>query len=192
MTTACLSPARLTAFLVGDLSPEEDRAVSEHLEECPVCERMAAEFTDDLEARELAAAAGGKPAVLANEPQVEDLCRRLHALGLYELAVHAEEGDTDAGRPAEPRRTAVFRTRAKPQMALDAPAAGPPADEAEELPLSPRLKRLGRYEIVRALGAGSFGVVYLAHDCKLDRPVALKIARASVLADDHLRLRFVR
>lgn len=36
-------------------------------------------------------------------------------------------------------------------------------------------EQLDRYEIRRVLGRGGFGVVYLAHDPKLNRPVALKI-----------------
>ncbi|MDB5339211.1 MAG: pknB 32 [Planctomycetaceae bacterium] len=35
----------------------------------------------------------------------------------------------------------------------------------------------GRYEVRRALGSGSFGMVYLGHDTQLDRPVAIKVLR---------------
>ncbi len=52
-------------------------------------------------------------------------------------------------------------------------------------------KRLGRYEISSQLGAGGMGTVYLAHDTKLDRKVALKILPADVGNGDRIR-RFVQ
>jgi tRNA A-37 threonylcarbamoyl transferase component Bud32 len=42
-------------------------------------------------------------------------------------------------------------------------------------------QRLGKYEIVKTLGKGAMGVVYLAHDPIIDRQVAVKTIRKDVL-----------
>ncbi|HNP34976.1 MAG TPA: HDOD domain-containing protein [Woeseiaceae bacterium] len=41
-----------------------------------------------------------------------------------------------------------------------------------------RKQRIGRYEVLRSIGHGSQGYVYLAHDPTLDRPVAIKVLTA--------------
>jgi serine/threonine protein kinase len=52
-------------------------------------------------------------------------------------------------------------------------------------------ERIGKYEIVRVLGKGGMGTVYLGRDADLDRAVAIKVLRNSV-SDDELLQRFLR
>jgi len=51
---------------------------------------------------------------------------------------------------------------------------------------------LGRYRILRRIGAGGMGVVYLARDERLEREVAVKVLPSGTLADEAARKRFRR
>ncbi len=51
---------------------------------------------------------------------------------------------------------------------------------------------LGRYSIERELGRGGMGIVFLARDVALDRPVALKLLPPALAAKPGLRERFIR
>jgi serine/threonine protein kinase/Flp pilus assembly protein TadD len=53
-------------------------------------------------------------------------------------------------------------------------------------------RTIEHYEIVRKLGAGGSGVVYLANDTLLQRPVVLKILRAGLLTAEQMRSTVLR
>lgn len=59
-------------------------------------------------------------------------------------------------------------------------------------PAQPPPSTLGRFELVRRLGQGGFGTVWLAFDPRLKRHVAIKVPHMGALADEELRRRFFR
>jgi len=70
-------------------------------------------------------------------------------------------------------------------------AASPEAAEAELLE-DLRRATLGRYDVFGVLGRGGMGVVYLAHDLRLDRKVAIKVLPPTVLLGEGMVERFRR
>jgi serine/threonine protein kinase/tetratricopeptide (TPR) repeat protein len=65
--------------------------------------------------------------------------------------------------------------------------------EPKSAPLVKELSgRVGKYDIVRPIGKGAMGMVYLAHDTVLERDVALKVMVAQIADDPELIQRFAR
>jgi len=58
------------------------------------------------------------------------------------------------------------------------------------MPLSPG-STLGPYTIRAELGHGGMGVVYTAHDPRLDRQVAIKVLPPDLTRDDTAKQRFL-
>src|SRR5262249_37743195 len=54
------------------------------------------------------------------------------------------------------------------------------------------LGRLGSYRILKELGAGGMGMVFLAEDPQLRRLIALKVMAPALAADETARKRFLR
>lgn len=94
-----------------------------------------------------------------------------------------ETGDPQPDLPVQPGSEDA--TIASPNLWARLPASGKEAS-INEIGLPQRF--VGRYLIERKLGAGGFGVVLLARDTTLNRPVALKVSKQAGPVSEQLRL----
>lgn len=96
----------------------------------------------------------------------------------------AAESERDDGRVTAEELTA-FRSQCS-ALTLDSLATLD--GEAEEpLPAS-----IGRFQILKRIGSGNFGCVYLAYDLRLTRQVAVKVSHLGHHTSGELRGRFIR
>src|SRR5437879_4298602 len=89
-------------------------------------------------------------------------------------------------RPRAADHTAVFRGVSRAGTMSTMP------DAPDSLFIQFQAALVGRYSLERELGRGGMGVVYLAREVRLDRPVAIKLLPPGKAGDMNLRERFLR
>jgi WD40 repeat protein/serine/threonine protein kinase len=172
---SCPDVQHLRLLLQGRLPDDAAEAVERHLLDCSSCmqslQRLEAQDT-------LALALHGSGASEVLPPDdAEALIQRLKELRPPSTASSEDTASSLLPRDAGPSKNSPD------QGTLDflAPAQGP--DE---------LGRLGPYRVLKVLGSGGMGLVFLAEDVSLRRLVALKVMKPELARVDKARQRFLR
>ena len=116
-------------------------------------------------------------------------------------ALHSLIGRMPTGTTEGTRRPMNVMARSKP--ASESPGAGVAADSrAHPAPpatpslnfasLTPGTMLLGRYRVLRGIGRGGFGTVYLAEDQAVGEEMILKVLNTQFTADENVERRFVQ
>lgn len=128
--------------------------------------------------------------VVSADPSENYRLRRvLHCLDLLELSRRRSE--LQQGKVAEDLLTTTQDDHSLDQDFTPA-QPGSVRDRLRETEETVTRRRISRFSILRKLGAGGFGIVFLAEDPVLCRKVALKIPLLRTVSSPELQQRFVR
>jgi hypothetical protein len=171
MRRVCPSVDDYQQLSLGLLPDSVAAELEQHLLECAPCiETVRKVATDPRLAAALHAQA--EPTPVAEKKQIDTLIGRMLAQDFSSHDATIRENGPAVLTP--------------PDVTQELYGSLAPAQQADEI------GRLGPYRVLKVLGIGGMGVVFLAEDPQLRRLVALKTMKTSLAANPEARQRFLR
>jgi hypothetical protein len=202
--SSCLRWPALIEMVKIDLERRWQRGQHPHLEsyvkvlpELGTPERLPLDLIlAEYEARQQCGAPADLGEFASRFPRQAEELRRLLGQAQDEGATATSRASLESTLPPGPRSKGSGPAAAPALPAFRA-AGAVTADVATPVPAAltregaPPPERLGRYRILHELGRGAMGTVYLAHDCQLERRVALKVPQFTAADGPEIRQRFL-
>lgn len=161
--TLCPSVERLRGYVLGTLSEAEIESLAAHVLSCPQCESTLQALDGTRDSLLDALARPLEVDPYAHEPDVQQAIENFKSHTITAVS-SSESSETDHGR-------AVAASASQP--------SAPPSAIRE-------------YRLIRELGRGGMGAVYLAEHTRLKRTVALKVLAPEQTGDSQSLARFSR
>jgi serine/threonine protein kinase len=173
---------RLAAFGRGILDHSEMAQVETHLAVCESCRQALSTLPDNKLAGLLLTRENRSGLATTPQSAAELTATVPRTLGVSDFSVPSSFGPLASGSSSN----------AASALAPETPSGFESPESSLERELAPQLVSHPRYRIVKRLGIGGMGSVYLAEHRLMDRPVALKVIRRDFLGNETLVERFRR
>ena len=175
-TGTCPTPDELKQYLAGWSDDSQAEQLERHLELCPICEAAIQQM--ETRPDTLLQSLQSTVAAPVASPVARSVSDRDSAAP-----------DSEASSPPE-NDSSINAALAKAKQLMDAPVETA-ADKARTAWL-PMQRELGMYELIKPLGRGGMGAVYLASHKQLKKQVAIKLLPILSAEDSDVRARFDR